>query len=176
MKKLLSFLASLVLLATSSSVVVACSGPQTALTYGELGVLKELLGISEDSLKDFKTAKSLYEAVAEKIADKNSYNLVNQETVESFTKATSEQYYEVIVYRQSMSDEKDNLFVNADGNPTVKEEDFGKVKDRRFIKVSYSKQLVRGILKTDQSGFEQGSVVIWQLESDFATFAIVNQA
>ncbi|ARU92170.1 hypothetical protein SCLARK_001712 [Spiroplasma clarkii] len=168
LKKILGLLASFGLVTSSVSTAVACNGTETALKYGDLGVLADKLAIDETQLKDFKTAKALYDAILVKIENLNSITLVNTTEESSVIKQTllnAKQIFEQTSYSITLSNGANEKVDN----------DFGKKGDRRFIKVTYIKQFVQGILNSTGDDFTGDKEVISTIESDFASFAIVNQ-
>ncbi|QEH61700.1 hypothetical protein SCHIN_v1c05030 [Spiroplasma chinense] len=153
MKKLITMMASISVVSFTSSVVVACAnGPIVELNYqnGNDSHLSKLLSITKESLNDIKTAKALYDAIEVKVKDLDETKQIGESDL-----------YEKTQYSITLKD-KTGATIS-----TRKDEDFGKTGERMFIVVNYSKTLNR----KESDKFS----VIETVESDIASFAIINR-
>ncbi|AUB31912.1 hypothetical protein [Spiroplasma floricola] len=136
-KKLLSVLASLQVITLTSSTVVACTGPHYSLNYSkDSGKLQQTIKIDNEKLKEFD----------------NTTTLVNY--IQKQTKDLNKKPYQVTINVKNSSKNE------------VKEEDYDKSKEMRFVIV-----YLKAFLETeDEKQWEEVSSL-----AENASFALLNK-
>lgn len=162
MKKLLGILSSFGITVFATSSVIACTGQEFMIRFGEAGILSELINLNEDDIRQLGTAQALHNRLVE-ILPADEYIPVNAAQTLAGNEEDNLPMFLVRTFSISMFDGGNNSTSN-----------FGEIGERRFLRVNFSEDYFRGELNEEGTGFEPGSRFIANIERDFASFAIIN--